>query len=368
MIEQRFVKIRFFAILVGSVGALAFMAAGAAAQSPDYSPVTSFDAYGNARHRWVDRNSFGTSPIYRPATTSPINTLLQTRRSAARQGFGFNEAAATYGLSGRPIKTARSGWQDGRGGLPRSFQLYGGFGERSETGGNIGSALARKRALIQATSLVAPVHRAMIRNSSFGDPLQMAVEHPFLDQPTEPIEGAKHVPLEELLTKDADSVFERSMDEGWGAFAEGQYRLAARSFEAAATIKPDKVEPSIGQVFCYAAVGAMKTATAVLPQIAASRGNFFSIAGEMDMGSRFARAAEVADVSIQTRLHAAENPADVNAAALNVIVQWFLGRKGEAQAAASAMSRTFPTSTFANWPSLLNDELTSTTSVPNTGS
>jgi hypothetical protein len=318
------------------------------------SPATTLDPYGNARARYVPRSTpggFGPNDLS-GAVTNPY--LQDSRRSLRRQGL---EPLSLPGIPGGNVST-RSGRASGAalGSRPLSpvFEKYGGFGSRSGLAyGDMSQVFQRKQALIQATGFSAPIRRAAQRNANFMAPKIPTFDQlPFLEDALNAAD--EHAPpLEARLDEQVKSAFDYSMTEAWALFREGNYRPAARRFESSGVLRADVLECSVGELFAYASIGSMKTASAALRQLVRRFQDPFELAAGLDMNSKYAQHSAGGDLAIQVRLFAAQDNKDAHGKALYVFTLAYLGRLEEAETQAAGLVKSFPESPYANWPALL---------------
>lgn len=316
------------------------------------SPVTTTDEFGNARYRYRERTNLAI-PI-QPMPVYSSGLIAPSRRSAARSPwspFGFPQSPFSRGRFSRAGGATLPGAESV---LPRAYQMYGGFESRSGfTFGTVAQSLQRRQALLQATALNAPVRRALAKNTAYTSPRLQIEAVPFVtEQSTD--ETGEPVSIDIGLQAKVDQSREALRAEAWALFDEGEHQRAARAFATAASLSigNEQLECRVGELFCHAATGAMRTAEACVNEILVRVDNPFVLADELAMADRFRSASDAGDLVIQARLFASRNPADPVAAALHVVALWYMGRYDEALVAAAPLSRE-SSGRFARWPQLM---------------
>lgn len=321
-------------------------------RAQDFSAVTTTDEFGNARYRYRERTNLAI-PI-QPTPVYSSGLIAPSRRSAARSPLN------PFGLPPSPFSRsplARFGGATVPGTdslLPRTYQMYGGFESRRGFGfGTVAQSLQRRQGLLQATSLNAPVRRALAKNTAYASPRLQIETVPFVLEPqTEP--ASEPLSIDIGLQAKVDQSREAMRAEAWALFDDGDHQRAARAFATAASLSTgnEQLECRVGEMFSHAAAGALRTAEACVREILGRFGDPFVLADELAIGGRFQSASDAGDLVIQARLFASRNSADPTAAALHVIALWYLGRYDEALVAAAPLSRE-PSGRFAQWPQLM---------------
>lgn len=362
--SPRFARLSFHVLVMLSCLAGDVMAQAQAQAGGDSAGSRFFDEYGNARSTRKSRRSGGgvlsttelTTPTsvggglgLRPRGVLPKGTEITdpftyTTRPGAKPISRLDLLLA----SPNPVPAWRQ----------QVFRSYGGFEPRRAMvqGEEGASAIMRRYALIGAASINAPVIRANWQ-SGFTSRVRLQLERSTFDAETEPLlpeappteleVAPTIVSLEERLREDNLAVAERLRNEGWDAFHEGNYRRAARTFDAAAEVNSDD-ELRIGELFSYYALGAMSTASAVLAEVDRSSPNPFD--QDLSIPNRFRRVDDVARARIQARLDASSLQSSAETAALAIFVLWFLEDRAEALSAANRLGKLPDAGAYASWP------------------
>lgn len=269
------------------------------------------------------------------------------------------DALTTGGIS-LPRANTRSRYQNSalpvHQSLRLSFDRYGGFGERRPDGepGDVRGAFARRYGLVEATSLNAPVRRALLQ-SSFPSALPSALSTvPFVSRPSPAADvvdvGSPLDPqsLDLHLQQTAVSAHLAARSDAWAWFLGGNFRRAARGFQSAITLNPADTESYVGEMFCHLSNGATRTALATLSELARREPNPFVL--DLDMRDRYATTTLARQVGFQTQAFVQDNSDLLAAGALHAFVLWFIGERAEAMRAASTIARDHPGTPFADWP------------------
>ena len=320
-----------------------------------YNPASRTDMYGNARPAADERRLVGLfqNKIQREA----LRGYQYAGRRANRRGgliqFAFRSDRARWSsLRGRaPVPSVSPGAISPA--MQQAFLRYGGFGRRAgqRQAGDIAMVLGRRTALIQATSLNAPVRRAMWELGSTSGLLTPMVSTP-LGQ-TEVVEPSQDAStLDQALRHGVLRSYLRSRADGWTWFAEGNYRRAARAFETAALLEPADFESRIAEMFCYLSLGAMRTSARLLEQLARRDPNPFL--HDIDIANRYGAVERSREVRLRTRLFAQANAGVASAEALHIFTLWHFGERDEAVGAAAGSSRDLTGSVYADWPAKIS--------------
>jgi len=336
-----------------SVSALFAAPVAVRAQSPD-SPTSVFDAYGNARGFNLDRRSVGNfqNDVQQQALRGFQD---QGRRERQRGGINpfilpgdvqlFRPPPATKSLNelfpgALTAATAR-----------KSYALYGGFEPRSqpsEQGGEAMTALLRRRMLIEATTVNAPIHRSLSRNASVYA-LRLAIEQTPFDANQTVDDRKPPRTIEEGLRHGVEEAYERTRTDAWGWFREGEYRRAARAFETAAMLNRADGAAVIGEIVSHWSLSpeTPRTAAVVLGQLMRRGGNPFAY--DVNLADAYPDRRTAQTMSIQARLQAAPEEVSVHLAALDALVLWYLGERNEALLVAEKIARRTDGSDYADW-------------------
>jgi hypothetical protein len=232
----------------------------------------------------------------------------------------------------------------------RAFATYGGFENRRSFSepGDVATALGRRRALIAATALNAPVYRAL------SDPGLPRVPDPMSSVRVQALsETADHsstTTLAQRLRFGAERSFHESLGEAWARFSEGRYRLAIRYFQTASRLRPDLPEPRIGEMFARVSIGSFGSAVQVMEAYLRRMADPFQVA--LDVSRRFRDGQEVLRVRLDSQM-VASGDADAPARAMHALLLWYLNEREEARGVAAQLAREAPASSFAAWPALM---------------
>ncbi len=327
------------------------------------SPVSVMDSYGNARPARTNRRAVGgyANDIQRKALGGYQNigrrldrrggfaNIVQSGGVAGGRGL-FQTGQFSSGPMGR-FSLAPSGITASR----FAFNRYGGFSRRSAIDPEkVGDLLARRQELIAATTVNAPVHRALGQRGAFDPGLMSIGTTPFVPSDV-PIGGDDAVPIADLLLESADAQTQRLVLQGWSWFAEKRYGQAYRSFESTLIVNPENVQARVGRVFSRLSAGAMRSAMTEIAFLPRHSGNPF--AQPFVLAEKYHSRDEASQILFQTRLFAEQNMSVVVPQALYVYVQWYLGDKKEASRLAVLLSKRNPSSPYANWPALMQASL-----------
>lgn len=327
----------------------------AAQTAVTFNPTSTADVYGNAR------------PLYRN-----YRAIGSFRSEGERQAFrGFQTLGRRVDRRGgyRPFALPGDVFTRPRGRVPNrrasflpaemsslaryeAFKRYGGFGPRSVNpqARSLATALERRHALIAATSLNAPVHRAALTtNPAIG--LRPAIGRAPLTATGATVSSdvaAPTITLEQRLRSSADLAHQRVRAEAWGWFREGEFRRAARGFETAASLEPGDAESRIGELFSQVSLGAMRTALAVLREL--NRYDDDPFLHDLNLTDAYGDPVQAQRLRLGLPLRAMVHSANPDARALYVLVLWYLGEHEEATTGAAELVREFPAGAYADWP------------------
>lgn len=321
-------------------------------------------------------------PLQRSRSSTDPRREFYQQQSIRLRRRNPNRAAAPYGPFGG-LEARLSRFQSGRLLFPRrefdsllgpmsperseAFRTYGGFRKRVARAykpGDVSDAFQRRRSLIEATSLYAPVQRANLGNASVAG-LRSSLDRvplPMLDLPLPFADGGGPPTLVEALSRNMALSHERKVREAWSSFREGDFRRAAHSFGSAADLSEGDPESRIGQLFCYVSTGSFRTAIAALARLAREEENPFL--GDVDVASRYGRRIDVDRLKLRARLQASagrDNPALI---ALSTFIFWYLGEPEEARSTASALSSVGVGTIFADWPRRIDEAITAQAEHP----
>lgn len=331
-----------------------------------YSPASTVDLYGNAQPLFQQRRSVG---LYQNPTQQ---RLLQSYQSYGRRTYRRGELP--FSLTGDPRRATDTGMVPFlRSGYPRSpvgqrrttdiarrhaFEAYGGFGKRirRQEAGSVLAALDRKHALIAATGINAPIHRAFLEHEGRLVPSSRAITDEQADRFFTAIDESAPT-LADRFERRTDIVHQQSRDKAWGLFKEAQYRAAARAFQMAYTLDSGDIESRLGEMFCQLSVGAVRTAVSAFREMLRRDPTPFT--DDMNLVSRFIDPREALRVRLQTRMLAdATDQPDVDA--MHALVLWSMWQHREAQIYADALQRRAPGKPYAAWSALMRSAASST--------
>lgn len=323
------------------------------------APARALDAYGNARPTYRDRRRAGVfqNDLQRQALTGYQDS---GRRRDRRGGFSRFVLSGDLSdlLAGRRTRRLVGPLSVNRLALAQrdAYRVYGGFGRRAALGqpGDVRSTLGRRSTLIAATMLNAPVHRATFDYGTGVTPLSTLDQTPFIRSPDSGVDRPA-APLDEWLRNAADRAQRQVADEAWAWFGEGEFRRAARAFEAATALDADDHNSFVGELFCHVSLGATRTAVAVLRQMRRRAENPFL--GELNIVDAYGDNAEIRRVRVGVQWWAEQADTNPDVEALRVIVLWYLGEREEALRIAALLAQQHPDSPYARWSAKINAAL-----------
>ena len=304
-----------------------------------YSLVSRTDAYGNAR------------ALYQPIrTTSQFLDAGLTAASGATQPFGLSRLPTTAASAsqGRPLDPVGGLASSARGGSAwqrRAFAAYGGFERRDprRRSGDLSMAFERRYALVAATGMNAPVHRASLRSGLPSFASSSIDRQPFVPR-AEGQDEAWGVPLDEWLRDSGRQGHARAHAQAAAAFRAGEYRRAAASYETVVMLEPGDVRGRVGELFCYLALGANATAAFTSGELARRPENPFL--ADLDMTAAFGDSADAMRIRADAMVDGATDPRTL---ALRTLALWYVGERDEAARVARAMPRHRAAGRFTGW-------------------
>ncbi len=326
----------------------------AAQTGANYSATSATDVYGNVRPVYLDYRSVGS---YRSEAERLAFRGFQTLGRRVDRRGGYTPYALPGDVFTRPrgrVPHRRASllladmWSSER---RQAFKSYGGFGTRRvnpQTRG-IASALERRHALIAATSLNAPVHRAALTaNAAVGfrpmrSPALLVSTGVMESEAVEPT-----VTLEQRLRSSADRAHQRVRVEAWEWFRAGEFRRAARGFETAVSLEPADAESRIGELFSQVSLGAMRTALVVLREL--NRHDDDPFLHDLNLTNAYGDPAQPRRLRLGLPFRAMGHSANPDARALYVLVLWYLGERDEAIIGATTLAGELSSGTYADWP------------------
>ncbi len=335
------------------------VAGGAFAQEwNDYGAASSVDRYGNAQFWFPSRRSAGIfqNPVQARALRGYQD--IGRRPDQRRDFFAHSDffLGGLYRRRGTDQSVYLSFADPFRVSPEAAFNRYGGFGNRYTPGGDdLARVFERRFGLVQATANAAPVRRALMRYSNSAALPDQFRSTPFVataDPMDAPAAAESDLPegptLEVALRESTARIHERTRVRAWAAFREGDYPRALRGFEAALTLAPHDRESAVGEVFCYVALGRMRSAVAWLAEQTRRQADLFTL--DAQFASRFASPADARQVRLQCQLYAQGSGDNLAPQALYALILWHLGERSEAVLVAEAMARNHPGTLLAHWP------------------
>lgn len=336
----------FFAVCVVTVPAQGQRRTG-------FTPAVTRDAYGNAR------SSFALPrPIDVYQNAAQRGTLRLTRyrvRTQNRPGrlIPFALPGDLLGPGGRLRMQAGKAPSLLSPQTQRAFERYGGFRARSRSSNppDALTAFARRHALVAASSLTAPVSRALWQQGPLRVPT--ADSSPAKTPTAEPQKPqAPTIALDDRLRAQTDRIVDGLRHDAWAWFAEGTYRRAGRAFESIYMLDPGDVRSRVGELFCHLSLGSRKTAFALFRELLHREASLFSI--NLDIRRRYGADRDAQEVRLQLELLAGSaNKGD--AAALQAFILWSLGERDDAIVAAEALVRRNPSPAYTDWPARMRE-------------
>ena len=320
------------------------------------SPAPVVDAYGNARPTYRDRRRTGVfqNDLQRQALTGYQDSGRRTDRRGGFSRFALPGDLSDL-LAGRRPRRLVGPLSVNRLALAQreAYRVYGGFGRRGVLGQprDVRTTLGRRSTLIAATMLNAPVHRATFDYGTGVTPLSTLDQTPFVRSP---ISGVA-APLDEWLRNSADRAQRQVADEAWAWFGDGEFRSAARAFEAATALEPDDHKSFVGELFCHVSLGATRTAVAVLRKLQRRTENPFL--HDLNIVEAYGDNAEIRRVRVGVQWRVDQAGPNPELEALRIIVLWYLGEREEALRSAALLEQQHPDSSYARWSAKISAAL-----------
>lgn len=330
---------------------------GVAQTNTVYNPTSTTDVYGNARPLYRNRRSVGLfgNDVQRRA----LRGFQAFGRRADRRG-GFSPFALAADLYARPrlrptYSSAYPSPVDQTAPQRRkTFQRYGGFETRGAGAQyqDLSAVFERRYALIAATSLNAPVHRALLATeTAFG---RRSMRGPASRGPLSRMETEKDeestppATLSLRLRTSVEEAHRRIRSEAWAWFGKREYRRAARAFETATSLEPSDAESRIGEILSHLSVGAVRTALAVFGELIRRDDNPF--VHDLNVARASGYPARTRMLRIRQPLQAMAGSKNPDFRALRGLVLWHLGEHDEAIVATTIFLRELPSAKYADWP------------------
>ena len=356
---------------VGFMGLLIALGDSAVAQAqtgidPLNGMLSPMDAYGNVQAFRPERRALDIyqNEYQRQALTSYLNVNRQ---------FGQRGSGLPFALPGDLLSATVNSYtgamflQNSARRIPsmagvseqerrQAFTRYGGFRDRRnyDRKGDPSGLFARRRQLIMATGLNAPIERAMGRSGGLPGLWYSVSRTPFLELDAAASQAEINedtdtkVTLDERLSTRADVLHAQSRSEAWSYFQDGDFRRAMRLFETAAMMEPEDYESRIGEFFCHVAIGSVRTAFVLLIELDRRDPNLY--AHPLNVLDRFGNviAAQRVRLSAQDVAESADQPAEANA--LHIFVLWYMDRRDDALRAARSLAVKAPGRIWGAWP------------------
>ncbi len=329
--------------------------------------VSRTDAYGNAVPRYEQRRSVGS--FQNPFQQGALRGYQNAGRRAYRRGglapfsFSADRARASFAANAyaRRATNTRLGFSipnplaNLAGTSPtvqRAFAQYGGFGYRSGSGGpgEITMVLTRLHTMVQANALDAPLQRGVWDRSPSGGVLPRSVSAMAVgfEPVPAPDPSPDAIPLADSLRERTSRSFTQFRVEGWERFKEGEYRRAARAFEAIIAVDSKDYEARLGECFAHLSLGAMRTSATLVVTWARRDPDLFLLT--VNMTERYGDEADIRALLLRAQLFAQANADASSAQALYVLSLWYLGDRDQAATMAAKLARDHPDSAYADWP------------------
>lgn len=277
----------------------------------------------------------------------------------------------------------------------RTLTRFGGFGERPPLryGGDIQSIFSRRNELLRATTQTAPVRRAMLQYNALTPLPDRLRSTPFFPgsrvdaKPSGPWSeasgdntswpapevtseagegGRQEVSLAERLQSQAQAFKEAALREGWTWFQAGEFRRAARRFDAAAALDRADLEPQLGRFFSYAALGSYASALTQLRFIAQRVPQPF--VHDFSIRNKFTAESIALDFALQVRLQTQAGGDTPLLVVLNGVTLWYLGEREGARRELNGVEKALSGTIFRDWPARLREAMERpVTSAPGVG-
>ncbi len=322
--------------------------------------VGSQDAYGNAQFGLPERRPLG---LFQSETEqAQRGTFMSRNRRANRRGGDalFALPGELLGLSTLSLLSdaiSSSVLLDVSYRQRLAFRQYGGFRARAagtEPDG-IATAFGRRRALIEATSLNAPLYRAMARNGSMMGLRSSLARVPFVQRDPGAEVPEPVTTLYQRLDRRATRSHDATRDEAWLLFSEGNFRQAASAFESALTLDHDDSESRIGEIFCYASTGSIRTAASLMATLNARDDNPFG--HDLNIIERYEIPAVAQQLSARAGawVESIEMADNAGLTAMYILILWYIDRRDDALRGATTLARAAEGRPYADWPVKMKD-------------
>ncbi|MFQ5590856.1 MAG: hypothetical protein ACE5HE_06825 [Phycisphaerae bacterium] len=316
--------------------------------------VSAVDKYGNARYVYRSFRSvrtFGNEPV------RPVGRPVSSPAAAVpRQGVltALPRPTEMYRL----MQSRRASYPSPGGSVPhtlrQAYARYGGFARRPVYGqaGDMRVVLQRRRELLQATSLNAPVHRARVMYGTGDIGLPTAVASTAFADTEPPGSSVELAKLGERLEANAAKSHAEARARAWRWFKQGHedvgnYRRAAHAFKAAVTLNPTDFEARIGELFSRLSIGSFRESIVLLANMVRRDPAPFS--HRLDFTELYTDRIHARQVYMQCETYVRLTGGDPGAQALHAFVLWYSGRREEAIAAAEALAASPGGKRFSDW-------------------
>lgn len=323
-------------------------------------PVSPADVYGNAQFGLPERRPLG---LFQSETEqAERGTFLSQNRRTNRRG-----GAALFALPGELLGLSTlsllseaispSALPEVSNRMRLAFRQYGGFRPRmtgSEPDG-IATAFGRRHALVAATSFNAPLHRAMARNGSMMGLRSSLARVPFVRRDSGAELPEPVTTLYQRLDRSTTRSHAATRNEAWLLFSEGRFRQAASAFESALTLDHEDFESRIGEIFCYASTGSIRTAAALMAALNERDDNPFL--HDLNIIERY----ETPAIARQLRARAGAQVDSIEMAdkagltATYIFILWYIDRRDDAIRGATTLARAVEGRLYADWPAKMKD-------------
>ncbi len=295
-------------------------------------PASTTDSYGNARSTYTQRRPVGS---FQNEWQQAMSRGYQDfgRRLDRRGGFSLFSLPGDYqrqrldrlqnpGATAQAILFGHT--------QEIAQKKYGGFSHRSAAPrtADLTTSLRRRDALITASSLNAPVHRALRMTPGSGTMNSAMGQTPFL-KPFDPLEASSQPTVQQQLHLGVEVAHDRIRREAWDWFRMGQYRRAARAFDAAVQIDSTDTRSRIGEFFSYLSLGSIRTAQVVLRSLNRQTTDPFLF--DLNIPDSFRDAKELQRVRTQVALLAGPVIKNPQQHAMQALALWYMGAYDEAR-------------------------------------
>lgn len=327
------------------------------------APISPFDFYGNAR---------ATNPNRRNINIFQNDTQLDTLRGYQYRGRRENRRGGVtpFAFPGDRVRQATIPLLSRKNtpgttrllnqyhsSMQQLFNQYGGFGPRrgEPAIGDVFKALSRRQELIRATSLNAPVRRALWqRGSSLS--LRTTIEQtPFIDDIDQDDESM--ITLDQRLLSQVNYSHQHLRQEAWGWFRDGEYRRAIRAFETTMLLESGDLESYIGTLFSHLSLGAAQSAFILLHQLHIRNMNPFQ--NDRSMTNRFGREVEAHQIRLLVESWTENNRDNPDYSAMQALVRWYLDDRDGAIVALQSTKNNKTRSPYQDWLTKMQAAVTS---------